>query len=134
MYLRVFSIVLTVATLAACSRGPDEAQQRAAAAAEAQALATDVNKVVEEYWDKFIELNPLAGTFNGDYRFNDRIENNIGPEYVASSLALDKEYLAKIEAFDASKLTGQARLTRDIFKLDRRSEEHTSELQSLRHL
>jgi uncharacterized protein (DUF885 family) len=119
MNLRGTAVVLALAALAACSRGPDEAEQRAAEAAQAQALATDVNKLVEEYWDKFIELNPLTGTFNGDYRFNDRIENNIGPEYIAKSLALDKEYLAKLEAIDASKLSGQARLTYDIFKLDR---------------
>lgn len=119
MNFRRFALVLALATLAACSRGPSEAERQAADAQHAAALAADLDKLVEEYWDKFIELNPLTGTFNGDYRFNDRIENSIGPEYIASSLALDKEYLAKLDAIDASKLTGQARLTYDIFRLDR---------------
>lgn len=119
MNLRRIALVLMLATLAACSRGPSEAERQAAETQKAAALATDLDKLVEEYWDKFIELNPLVGTFNGDYRFNDRIENNIGPEHIAASLALEKEYLAKLEAIDASQLTGQARLTYDIFRLDR---------------
>lgn len=119
MNLARFAPVLLMAALAACSRGLDESEQRAAEAQNAAALATDLTGLVEEYWDKFIALNPLVGTFYGDYRFNDRLENNIGPEYLAKSLELEKEYLGRLDAIDPSKLGGQARLTYDIFKLDR---------------
>ena len=115
---RIF-LVLLVAALAACSRAPTEEELRAAQAQSTAALGAEVNKVVEEYWDKFIELNPLNGTFNGDYRYNDRIENTVSPEYIARSNALEKEYLVRIDAIDASNLEGQARLTHDMFKLDR---------------
>lgn len=110
--------VLALAFIAACSgKSAGEMGQPAAPGAEATAAALD--RIVEEYWDEYIELNPLVGTFNGDYRFNDRIENNIGPEYLAQTRALDEAYLARLGALDPEKLSGQARLTCDIFRLDR---------------
>lgn len=109
---------LASAFIAACSgNSADEAGQTAAPSAEASAASLE--RIVEEYWDKYIELNPLIGTFNGDYRFNDRIENSIGPEYLARTRALDEAYLARLVALEPARLSGQARLTYDIFKLDR---------------
>lgn len=118
-YLRLLGALCLAAVVTACSRGPSEEEQRAAAARTSAAAAEEVTRVVEEYWDEFIELNPLSGTFNGDYRYNDRIENTIGPDYIAKGEALDKKYLERINAIDANTLAGQARLTHAIFKLDR---------------
>lgn len=119
MSVRRIATLLIFTILAACSRGSDEAAQGTAQPQSAEQLATQLDTIVEEFWDRFIELNPLVGTFNGDYRFNDRIENNIGPDYLERSLALEKEYLEKLGAIDPARLEGQARLTYDIFKLDR---------------
>ena len=55
----------------------------------------------------------------GDNRYNDRIEITVSPQYMADSLALEREYQKKLAEIDPAALTGQARLTYDIFKLDR---------------
>jgi uncharacterized protein (DUF885 family) len=107
--------VWLLAALAACSKdaAPD------AAGAGSQPAGQRLTQLVEDYWERFLFLNPINATFIGDNRYNDRIEISIGPQYLADSLALEREYLQKLESIDASQLTGQARLTYDIFKLDR---------------
>jgi uncharacterized protein (DUF885 family) len=113
----VFFLVLL---LAGCGRnGGDQATSAAPPQLTPAAAANELDRIVEEYWDRYIELNPLVGTFNGDYRFNDRIENTISPQYLADTLALDKEFLARVEAIDATLLSGQDRLTHETFRLDR---------------
>ncbi len=116
MKFRQLLPVLAFVALAACSRSEEPKE----AAPSPEALAAEVDRIVEEYWEKLLVLNPLVATFNGDYRYNDRLENNLSPEYIAQSNALEKEYLGKIQAIDASGLEGQARLTREIFELDRK--------------
>lgn len=106
--------VSLLAALAACSR--DAADP---ARIESQPAEERLTQLVEDYWEKFLFLNPLNATVVGDNRYNDRIEISIGPQYLADSLALEREYQRKLEAIDPAALTGQARLTYDIFKLDR---------------
>jgi uncharacterized protein (DUF885 family) len=81
--------------------------------------AEDLHRVVEEYFDRSMEMNPVFATFNGDHRFNDRLANSIGPEHRAASEELEREYLAKIEAIDPSNLGTQDRLTWEIFRRER---------------
>jgi len=117
--LRLLGVLWLAATLVACQRGPSEEEKRAAAAQASAAAAEEVTKVVEAYWEELMQLNPVFATFNGDYRYNDRMENTVSADYVAASNALEKKYLEKIDAIDAGPLEGQARLTHAIFKLDR---------------
>jgi uncharacterized protein (DUF885 family) len=79
----------------------------------------DLHQVVEEYFDRSMEMNPVFATYNGDHRFNDRLENSIGPEHREASEALEREYLEKIEAIDPSQLEGQDRLSWEIFRRER---------------
>lgn len=109
--------ICSLAALSACSaQQPAPAVDRAPSAPPAEQR---LNALVEEYWEEFLRLNPLNATLNGDYRYNDRLENSIGPRYLADSLALDQQYLGKLKSIDAARLSGQARLTYDIFELDR---------------
>ncbi len=118
MHLVRFAGVALLVALAACSReaGAPAGDERAPSAQSSEQRLT---QLVEEYWEKFLVLNPLSATFFGDNRYNDRLGNNIGPQYLADTLALEREYLKKLETIDPDKLAGQARLTYDIFKLDR---------------
>jgi uncharacterized protein (DUF885 family) len=88
----------------------------AQAAAAASSSREDLHRIVEQYWDEFEALNPVFATFNGNYRYNDRLGNSISPEHVAASLALQKKYLAAVERFDAEGLDQQDRLTLAIFR------------------
>jgi uncharacterized protein (DUF885 family) len=113
---RIVGFLLLVA-LAACAR--DEAPAGASQAASAQGAEQRLSQLVEEYWQKYLYLNPINATVIGDNRYNDRLEITVSPQYMADSLALEREYQKKLEEVDPAALTGQARLTYDIFKLDR---------------
>lgn len=86
----------------------------------ASQAAQQLDALVEEYWERWLQLNPVAATANGDHRYNDRFENFSSEEYIQASRALDQEYLDRILAFDATTLSGQSRLTYEVFLRDRR--------------
>lgn len=93
------------------------------AAVEAQAEATDAgaaaNGLYVEFFERGLELDPLRATRIGDYRYNDRLANSIGPAYREASLAMDKEFLARLLEIDRQQLSRQDQLSYDMFKLDR---------------
>lgn len=91
------------------SQKPTRAELMAAEHAELDAL-------FEAYFEKVLEMNPTYATFIGDHRYNDRFVVGIAPENIAAEEALDREYLDKINAIDASLLEGQALLSYQIFK------------------
>jgi uncharacterized protein (DUF885 family) len=115
----------TAAAATPAGIAPSAAARVAAAStrvAEPSAAARELATVVEAYWQRQLELNPLQATFNGEHRYDDRLPNYIGEAWLAEALAVEKEYLQKIEAIDPAKLQGQDRLTWDIFRRDRREE------------
>jgi uncharacterized protein (DUF885 family) len=93
-----------------------------AAPAKATGGDAELNTLVEAYWDEFEALNPLAATFNGNYRYDDRLANTIGPKYRRESLALEKKYLAALDRIDVERLTAQPRLSYEIFRSARQLE------------
>lgn len=130
--------LLVLLVLSACKPSPNEppaAEAAAPAAGEAETEATadaatgqaeeDVatsqalNELFESYFERVLEMNPVYASFIGDNRYNDRFSNNIGPEYLAESKALEEEYLAAINAFDPVGLEGQDLLSYQIFKRNR---------------
>ena len=125
----MFSRYLTLAiaacltVLTACddsSRNESSPTPLRSAETEAPADARQqLMNLVEEFFDRQLELNPIYATVIGDHRYNDRLANTIGPEYLASSLALEKEFLERLGDIDAASLTGQDRISHDIFKRDR---------------
>ena len=125
----MFSRYLTLAiaacltVLTACgdsSRNESSPTPLGSAETEAPAGARQqLMNLVEEFFDRQLELNPVFATIIGDKRYNDRMANTIGPEYLAASLALEKEFLERLGDIDAASLTGQDRISHDIFKRDR---------------
>ena len=139
--------LLAAVSLVACERVQDPAPASAAAdtsktagdvASAYEAAASQVpapqrlQELVEEYYDKYLELNPLQATFIDDHRYDDRLTNDISPEEIAKALALEREYASAVGALDGASLTGQDRLTYEIFLRDRNSaiegDEYPSEL------
>lgn len=115
--MRYFHAVPTFALilLASCGQPPDTA----VAPRSPEQAAAELNALVEEYFDKLLELNPLYATSIGDYRYNDRLANTLGPDYLAQAEALDREYLERLLAIDPEALAGQDRLTYDTFRWSR---------------
>lgn len=77
---------------------------------------------MEDYYEELLLLNPVMATFNGDHRYDDQFTINISPEHIEKALALEKKYLAAIETVDPDQLTGQDRLSWEIFQRGRRDD------------
>jgi uncharacterized protein (DUF885 family) len=116
-------IVLALAlSLAPCLAGsqaataPSTEKQVAAPAAEA---GQRLNAMFERYFEEYLELNPLDATQLGDNRYNDRLPNYIGPEYRAQVHEMNERYLAAVQEFDPAQLSGEDRISYEIFLRER---------------
>jgi uncharacterized protein (DUF885 family) len=71
--------------------------------------------LVEEHYDEYLELNPLAATFSGDHRFDDRLGDPSSRAYEKAMLDLERRYLEAARRIDPAGLEAQDRLTWEIF-------------------
>ena len=105
---------------------PEPASQAASEATGEQPFAdeaaAELSALVEEFFERNLELNPLLATSIGDDRYNDRLANSIGPEYLQQNEALNREYLQRVMSIDPASLTGQDRLTYETFRYSREME------------
>ena len=74
-----------------------------------------------EFWEDYLKLNPITATFAGDPRYNAELPNFLTPEFEKQSRAFEKKYLDRARAIGTEGLTGQDRLSYDIFTLNRES-------------
>lgn len=121
--MRMNALLLAAASTVLLACSPGEAPPPAVQSEhEAAPGAGDrLNEIVESYFEEYLALNPLLGTFIGDDRFNDQLANSVGPEYLQASRALESEYLDRIDEVDPEALEGQDLLSYEIFRLDRRT-------------
>lgn len=92
------------------------------AAVKQQTEAEKAAAIYAEHWERSLEMNPLMATFMGDNRFNDQLGDWGTEEGLAKQLAFSKEFLAKINTIDPTKLKGQDLLSYKIFKGEREAE------------
>ena len=90
------------------------------AAAPAQAATTEsraqqLNRLYDEYWEETLKLSPLQATFQGDPRYNDQLPNFLTEDYRKQSHDFTVRWLKRIEAVGPAGLSGQDRLSYDIF-------------------
>ncbi len=109
-----------VVSLNGCNSSERSPETAADVAASATLSEDDkLNRLVEEYFEKILELNPVFATSIGDLRFNDRYPNTLGAQWLADSLAVEQDYLRRANELDVRKLGDSARLSLDIFKYNR---------------
>lgn len=114
-------ILVAVLALFACAQENDRSAAATSATGEAGPVdnAALLDELFEAYFEEILELNPLDATFIGDNRYNDRLANSLSPEYLETSRALERKYLAALLAIDNGDLNGQDLLSYEIFRLDR---------------
>jgi uncharacterized protein (DUF885 family) len=83
--------------------------------------AAELEALFAAYWEQHLERNPLAATFQGDPRYNDRLPNYLGAEFREQEQAFRRDWLARVEALPAEGLPDTARLSREIFIRDQRT-------------
>jgi uncharacterized protein (DUF885 family) len=130
--LTALSIALAALALYGCNAQP--APEAAAAQAQAAPSALDgplqaqnaeaakLYRVVETYFDQYLELNPIHASSLGDHRFDDRFGDYASLSWVADSLGIVQEALEKLDAVDPKQLKGEDLLTYEAFKSQRELE------------
>src|SRR3954467_6177696 len=83
--------------------------------------AAALNTMYEEFWEENLRLNPMTATYAGDPRYNDQLENFLSQQYRDQDRAFHQKYLDRAHAIGTKGLTGQDRLSYDIFTLNRES-------------
>jgi len=75
-----------------------------------------MNQLYAEYWEEYLRDNPIAATFQGDHRFDDRFGAVTSAEQRAQSRALAEKYLARSAAFDPTPLPPEDRISYDLLR------------------
>jgi uncharacterized protein (DUF885 family) len=93
----------------------------AAHAADAADSVARLNKLYADFWEENLKLNPVTATFAGDPRYNAELPNFLAPEFEKKVRAFHQKYLDAARAVGPGSLTGQDRLSYDVFTLNRES-------------
>jgi uncharacterized protein (DUF885 family) len=126
MYSKALGCAAAFLFIAACGQESEprpepetgiEAPQQAAEEASAELSA-----LVQEFFERNLEMNPLLATSIGDDRYNDRLANEISPEYRQQAEALNRRCLDRLLVIDPEQLSGQDRLTWEAFRYSREME------------
>ena len=78
-----------------------------------------LNDLFERYFEEYLELHPVSATYIGDNRYNDRIANDLGPEWRARWHAVNERYLAEVRRIDPATLGGEDRVSWEVFVRER---------------
>ena len=103
------SLPLLLCTLL-CAALPAIAQVKVPATPE------KMNQVYAAYWEDYLRQNPMAATFNGDQRYNDRFGAVASAEERAQRRALANKYLARSAQFDPAPLPPKDRISYDLLR------------------
>jgi len=74
-----------------------------------------LNALVEEYFEKQLELSPMGATAIGDSRYDDRLDESTNPGFREKQLALERAFLDRARVIEAASLSPTARVTYEIF-------------------
>ncbi|TAK01670.1 MAG: DUF885 domain-containing protein [Chloroflexota bacterium] len=77
------------------------------------AIDSTVDRLAEEFWDRFLELSPISATVSGDHRWDDQLPDP-GPEGRARARALAVWVREAAAAIPDDGLTIEERITRDM--------------------
>jgi uncharacterized protein (DUF885 family) len=119
----VLSLILAAAVLGAGAfetagqSNPSAPPSKVAAPDTGQQLA----RLYDEFWEESLRLNPIQATFVGDPRYNAELPNFLSADYRARQQEFHRRWLDRVQKIDGSRLTGQARLSYDIFVRDRQN-------------
>jgi uncharacterized protein (DUF885 family) len=102
--MKNFSLLLALAGLAACSAAPPARTPDAA-----------LDALVDEFFERELELAPMTATSIGDSRYDDKLDETTSPGYREKLLAVDSAFLDRAHRIDAARLSSAGRVTYDVF-------------------
>jgi uncharacterized protein (DUF885 family) len=102
------ALLMVAAALCACTGSP-----------RPQTADAVLDDLVEEYFERQLELSPMTATAIGDPRYDDRLEENTSPGFRERALGIERAYLDRARRIDVAQLSPAARLTHEIFVNER---------------
>src|SRR5262245_61737949 len=102
------ALLLAVAGLVACAGSPREHTPDAA-----------LDALVEEYFDRQLELSPMNATAIGDSRYDDRLDESTSPGFRERSFGIERAFLDRARKLGDAQLSPTARITWEIFVSER---------------
>ena len=117
MTLRKVNAVLLplLPLIAGCASQPSEEEIAAMRAAASEQLA----QTFEAYFEENLERNPILATSIGDPRYNGELPNFLSPAYQEEERVFQQKWLDEVRKIERENLSGQDRLSYDIFVYDR---------------
>jgi uncharacterized protein (DUF885 family) len=108
----------------ACGRQPVTSDDASAASATAELKASnetaaELIEITERYYDRYLELNPLTATAQGDHRFDAKFGDYVSLSWMADSLAMEQDALEKLQTIKPKRLSGEDLVTYEAFKQGR---------------
>lgn len=82
----------------------------------AQAESKKLHAFFDEYFEAYLQQNPILATSIGDTRYNALFVVDIAPDAIAAEQKLQRDALARIKTIDRSVLPPRDQLSYDIFK------------------
>ncbi|MGH8496276.1 MAG: DUF885 domain-containing protein [Gammaproteobacteria bacterium] len=126
MTLKIYLLVPALAAALAGCDSPPTSSAAPADAATAQPARGDkaarLDTLYAQYWEEFLELNPVAATFQGDPRYNDRLPNFLSEDYRQKTHDFNTRWLEKVESIGPEGLEGQDLISYQIFVRDAKQE------------
>ncbi len=109
----------------ACGRQPATSDDASAASATTELKASNETaakliEITERYYDRYLELNPLTATAQGDHRFDAKFGNYVSLAWMADSLAMEQDALEKLQTIKPRRLTGEDLVTYEAFRQGRK--------------
>ena len=101
-------VMLVAAILAACTTSPPPHSPDAA-----------LFSLVEEYFERQLELSPMNATSIGDSRYDDRLDDSTSLGFREKAFGIERAFLDRARGIDAAKLSPASRITYDIFVSER---------------
>jgi uncharacterized protein (DUF885 family) len=98
------AMLLAAAGLAACAGAPPDRSPEAA-----------LDALVEEYFDRQLELSPMNATAIGDSRYDDRLDESTSPGFRERVLGIERAFLDRARRLDGAQLEPASRITYEIF-------------------
>ena len=96
--------MLAAALLGACASMPQPSTPE-----------STLNALVDEYFERELELSPMNATAIGDSRYDDRLDDSTSPGFREKAFGIERAFLDRARRIDAKQLTPSAHITYDIF-------------------
>lgn len=77
---------------------------------------SDLAKIVDDYYEDQLKLNPISATSNGDNRYNDQLSIDFTDSHRAKLKTVLEKYVDELSKIDRNSLNSNDQITFDIFK------------------